>query len=83
MDVGPQAEGREEMGAPPQDEQGRLARRMRMLEIHVCPLWEADDGEYIVGPEHCASHPPVVGWAAAALIILGGGSRWFLLTLDA
>lgn len=56
---------------------------MRMLELHVVPLWQEEDGTRTLGLLERPDHPPVVGWCATALIIIQGRSRWFLLMTDA
>ncbi len=38
---------------------------MRLIEVHVCPLWELPDGERRVGMEYDprgGEQWPVVGW---------------------
>lgn len=56
---------------------------MRMLEVHTCPLWQESDGTRTLGLFERPDHPPVVGWCNAALIVIHGQSRWFVLALDA
>jgi hypothetical protein len=55
---------------------------LRILEIHTVPIWEEPDGSLSLGFEERNPHPPVVGWSNAALIVVNGEARWFLLTLD-
>lgn len=55
---------------------------MRMLAVHTAPLWQEADGQRTIGLDYRANHPPIVGWCNAALILLNGQSRWFVLTLD-
>jgi hypothetical protein len=48
---------------------------MRLLELHVCPLWE--DGE--IGMYERPDHPPVIGWCNVGVFEMAGERREFLL----
>lgn len=56
---------------------------MKLLAVHTVPVWEEPNGQHTLGIEHRDPHPPVVGWANVAAIVISGEPRWFLLTLDA
>lgn len=60
---------------------------MRMHALHVCPVWDTDDGP-LVGLDHYEEYgyeeqPEVLGWCNVAAIEIKGTVRPFLLTLDA
>lgn len=51
-----------------------------MLAVHVCPLWQEESGQRVVGLSVRDDHPPVVGWVNVGMVRLGDEVRLFLLT---
>jgi hypothetical protein len=56
---------------------------VRLLGLHVCPLWEEQDGARRVGMSYEPDHPRVVGWVNVAAVRIAGATYWLLLTKDA
>ena len=45
---------------------------MKLVEVHVCPLWEEADGRRRPGMAYEDPHPRVVGWCNVLIVNLGG-----------
>lgn len=56
---------------------------MRLVELHVCPLWEDTDGGRRIGFEEEDDHPPVVGWVVVMVARIHGRLERLVLTKDA
>jgi hypothetical protein len=51
---------------------------VKLLRVHVCPVWQEQDGSRRPGIDPDPDHPPVVGWCNVLVIRLGADVRRLL-----